>query len=105
MWSIVGVHDQGWSERAVFGKIRYMNYDGCKRKFDIKRYEARIKALVQAVKKGDTKSAAANPGLFQPPAPLSVEAAAAAAAAVGSGSGNYVADTKGECLHPALTQT
>jgi len=28
MWSICGVHDQGWKEREVFGKIRYMNYDG-----------------------------------------------------------------------------
>ena len=32
MWSIVGVHDNGWPERKVFGKIRFMNYDGCKRK-------------------------------------------------------------------------
>lgn len=38
MWSICGIHDQGWAERAVFGKIRYMNYDGCKRKFDVDRY-------------------------------------------------------------------
>ncbi|CAH0387453.1 unnamed protein product [Bemisia tabaci] len=38
MWSICGIHDQGWSERAVFGKIRYMNYEGCKRKFDINGY-------------------------------------------------------------------
>ena len=22
MWSICGIHDQGWGERAVFGKIR-----------------------------------------------------------------------------------
>jgi deoxyribodipyrimidine photo-lyase len=22
MWSICGVHDQGWAERSVFGKIR-----------------------------------------------------------------------------------
>ncbi|EDQ88562.1 uncharacterized protein MONBRDRAFT_37396 [Monosiga brevicollis MX1] len=35
MWSICGIHDQGWGERPVFGKIRYMNYKGCKRKFDI----------------------------------------------------------------------
>lgn len=35
MWSICGVHDQGWAERPVFGKIRYMNYNGCKRKFDV----------------------------------------------------------------------
>ncbi|KAG0725286.1 Deoxyribodipyrimidine photo-lyase [Chionoecetes opilio] len=41
MWSICGIHDQGWGERAVFGKIRYMNYDGCKRKFKIDGYVAR----------------------------------------------------------------
>ena len=35
LWSICGVHDQGWAERAVFGKIRYMNAAGCKRKFDV----------------------------------------------------------------------
>ena len=35
LWSIGGVHDQGWRERAVFGKVRYMNYEGCKRKFDV----------------------------------------------------------------------
>jgi len=31
-WSIMGIHDQGWKEREVFGKIRFMNYAGCKRK-------------------------------------------------------------------------
>jgi deoxyribodipyrimidine photo-lyase len=31
-WSIMGIHDMGWKEREVFGKIRYMNYAGCKRK-------------------------------------------------------------------------
>ncbi|XP_048094595.1 LOW QUALITY PROTEIN: CPD photolyase [Alosa alosa] len=41
MWSICGIHDQGWAERPVFGKIRYMNYDGCKRKFDVAQYERR----------------------------------------------------------------
>jgi len=41
MWSICGIHDQGWRERPVFGKIRYMNYAGCKRKFDIKAYIAK----------------------------------------------------------------
>lgn len=35
MWSICGIHDQGWGERAVFGKIRFMNFAGCKRKFDV----------------------------------------------------------------------
>lgn len=41
MWSICGIHDQGWAERDVFGKIRYMNYQGCKRKFDIAAFIAR----------------------------------------------------------------
>ncbi|VDL14025.1 unnamed protein product [Hymenolepis diminuta] len=35
MWSICGIHDQGWVERPVFGKIRFMNFAGCKRKFDV----------------------------------------------------------------------
>lgn len=37
-WSICGVHDRAWGERPVFGKIRYMSYDGCKRKFDLAAY-------------------------------------------------------------------
>ncbi|XP_058798380.1 deoxyribodipyrimidine photo-lyase [Phymastichus coffea] len=38
MWSICGIHDQGWREREVFGKIRYMNYKGCERKFDVRAF-------------------------------------------------------------------
>ena len=38
VWSIGGVHDRAWTERRVFGKIRYMNYNGCKRKFDVNSY-------------------------------------------------------------------
>ncbi|CAH2050796.1 unnamed protein product, partial [Iphiclides podalirius] len=41
MWSICGIHDQGWAERAVFGKVRYMNYEGCKRKFHVNAFVAR----------------------------------------------------------------
>ena len=37
-WSIGGVHDRAWSERAVFGKIRFMNDKGLRRKFAIDRY-------------------------------------------------------------------
>jgi len=37
-WSIGGIHDRPWFERPVYGKIRYMNYNGCKRKFDVKKY-------------------------------------------------------------------
>ena len=103
MWSIAGIHDQGWAERPVFGKIRYMNYAGgwvvllklggglleqqleraccqepqlrlllhppltsypllllpaaagCKRKFDVDSYVARIGALVRDIKAGAKK--------------------------------------------------
>ena len=37
-WSLGGVHDRAWGERKVFGKIRYMSYNGCKSKFDVKAY-------------------------------------------------------------------
>jgi len=37
-WSIGGVHDRAWFERPVFGKIRYMNYNGCKSKFNVRAY-------------------------------------------------------------------
>jgi deoxyribodipyrimidine photo-lyase len=37
-WSIGGVHDRAWSNRKIFGKIRYMNRAGCERKFDVVRY-------------------------------------------------------------------
>lgn len=40
-WSIGGVHDRAWTERTVFGKIRYMNFNGCKRKFDVAKYISR----------------------------------------------------------------
>ncbi|MBN1948989.1 MAG: deoxyribodipyrimidine photo-lyase [Candidatus Cloacimonetes bacterium] len=45
MWSIAGVHDRPWPERPVFGKIRYMNYQGCRRKFNVDEYIKRIEAL------------------------------------------------------------
>ena len=37
-WSLGGVHDRAWNERRVFGKIRYMSYNGCKGKFDVNDY-------------------------------------------------------------------
>jgi deoxyribodipyrimidine photo-lyase len=40
MWSIAGVHDIGWAERPIFGKIRYMNLAGAKRKFNVPDYIA-----------------------------------------------------------------
>ena len=44
-WSIGGVHDRAWNERSVFGKIRYMSYNGCKSKFNIKTYIENVKKL------------------------------------------------------------
>jgi deoxyribodipyrimidine photo-lyase len=44
-WSIGGVHDRAWNERNVFGKIRYMSYNGCKSKFNVKGYIEKIKSL------------------------------------------------------------
>ena len=37
-WSIGGVHDRAWRERNIFGKVRYMSYDGLKRKFNLDPY-------------------------------------------------------------------
>lgn len=37
-WSLGGVHDRAWFDRPIFGKIRYMNYNGAKTKFNIDEY-------------------------------------------------------------------
>jgi deoxyribodipyrimidine photo-lyase len=37
-WSIGGVHDRAWFERPVFGKVRYMSYNGCRTKFKVEAY-------------------------------------------------------------------
>jgi deoxyribodipyrimidine photo-lyase len=34
-WSVGGVHDRAWTERRIFGKVRYMNLNGAYRKFDV----------------------------------------------------------------------
>ena len=40
-----GKHDRAWREREIFGKIRYMNSAGLKRKFDMDKYVKRIEGL------------------------------------------------------------
>lgn len=40
-WSIGGVHDRAWFGRPVFGQVRYMNANGCTKKFDTETYIAR----------------------------------------------------------------
>ena len=37
-WSIGGLHDRPWPERNIYGKIRYMIYNGCASKFNVRRY-------------------------------------------------------------------
>jgi deoxyribodipyrimidine photo-lyase len=40
-----GLHDQGFKERPVFGKLRYMSEDGLKRKFNMDAYIQRVNEL------------------------------------------------------------
>ena len=38
----LGKHDRPWAERPVFGKVRYMNANGLRRKFDIEAYVRKV---------------------------------------------------------------
>jgi deoxyribodipyrimidine photo-lyase len=40
LWSVGGLHDRPWTERPVYGQVRYMNERGCRRKFDVDAYIA-----------------------------------------------------------------
>lgn len=40
-----GKHDRAWAERPVFGKVRYMNAAGLRRKFDPDQYVTKIDRL------------------------------------------------------------
>jgi deoxyribodipyrimidine photo-lyase len=56
---------QGWKERPVFGKIRYMNYNGCKRKFNVDGYIMNVSQMVAKTKKqlkeGTASTSPSNP--------------------------------------------
>lgn len=62
MWAIMGVHDRAWGRRPVFGTIRFMNFDGCKRKFDIQRYINAVNALDATSARTIASKAASRPG-------------------------------------------
>ena len=47
----------GLEGAPVFGKIRYMNYAGCKRKFDVDAYILYVKRLVAQAKKRKAEEA------------------------------------------------
>ncbi|MGM0442666.1 MAG: deoxyribodipyrimidine photo-lyase [Fibrobacterota bacterium] len=40
-----GTHDRAWTERPIFGKVRYMNARGLQRKFNMDRYLRRVESL------------------------------------------------------------
>ena len=40
-----GLHDRPWSERAIFGQIRYMSYEGMRRKTNVDAYIREIEEL------------------------------------------------------------
>jgi deoxyribodipyrimidine photo-lyase len=44
LW-LFGLHDRPWGERVIFGQLRYMSYDGMKRKTDIGSYVKEIALL------------------------------------------------------------
>lgn len=58
-----GVHDRAWTERAIFGKIRYMNANGLKRKAKPDEYIKKVAKLV-ARAKGETSSENIQESLF-----------------------------------------
>lgn len=41
-----GKHDRAWTERPVFGKLRYMNAKGLERKFDIQGYINKVDSTI-----------------------------------------------------------
>ena len=46
---VFGRHDRGWTERDVFGKVRYMNAEGLERKADPKAYVEKVQHLINHV--------------------------------------------------------
>ncbi|MFN2340447.1 MAG: deoxyribodipyrimidine photo-lyase [Halanaerobium sp.] len=42
---IFSKHDRAWTEREIFGKVRYMNAGGLERKFDMEKYLSKINNL------------------------------------------------------------
>ena len=48
-----GLHDRGWTERPIFGKVRYMNAAGLRRKFDIEAYVRHVDGLQQHGKRAN----------------------------------------------------
>ncbi|GLC37213.1 hypothetical protein PLESTB_000992000 [Pleodorina starrii] len=106
MWSMAGIHDMGWTERPIFGKIRYMNYNGCKRKFDIKAYCAYVDRLVgEAKAKQRTAKAKAAAAATAPAAAAAGAGPSSAAAAAAEGTGLAAAEAEAEAGGSGLSPT
>ncbi|KAG7390493.1 hypothetical protein PHYPSEUDO_007719 [Phytophthora pseudosyringae] len=56
-----GKHDQGWKERPIFGKVRYMNEAGLKRKFRMDAYVLKVGRLAAKAKKSPADEKTALP--------------------------------------------
>lgn len=67
-WSF-GKHDQGWKERPIFGKVRYMNESGLKRKFRMDAYVAKVKRLAAEGGGGDSGGGGRGGGASVPTVP------------------------------------
>jgi deoxyribodipyrimidine photo-lyase len=61
-WSMMGIHDMGWKEREIFGKIRYMNYAGCKRKFKVADFVRKYKGAAENAAEAEAKHNQAKRG-------------------------------------------
>lgn len=46
---IFGIHDRAWTERAIFGKVRYMSAGGLERKADPEAYIQKVDKLIQKI--------------------------------------------------------
>ena len=46
LW-LFGLHDRAHQERPIFGKVRYMSFDGLKRKFDVSSYVDHVSTKYQ----------------------------------------------------------
>jgi deoxyribodipyrimidine photo-lyase len=52
--------DMGWKEQEIFGKIRCMNYAGCKRKFKVDVFVKKYKGTLENAIAAEAKAKAAK---------------------------------------------
>ena len=53
---VFGLHDRGWKERPVYGKVRYMSRGGLERKADPDAYIEKVERLAERVESGTESS-------------------------------------------------